>query len=704
MADPNEATFLPSSDQGELLFRRMTGTEALGRLPEYRIELLRDSMLAPVRPDALLGTKAGVKILCGKDKYRHIHGIVTRFERGGVTGNYDVYRIELRPWLWQLTLGTDCKIFQDKTAIEVIEAVFAGYSTAGAISKKLNASYRTRPYTVQYRESDYNFVARLMEEEGLYFFFTHAQGQHTLVLCDNPSGHIAFEGGSLSWGANQVGHSYRDDIVQRWNASYSLGSLKYVHTDFAPDKPTENLKSEASRSLPYAAPNDLEVFDYPGGYEDLAMVEAAADAKKAEGARLAQRRVDSYESGHAVVLALTTARFAAVGYTFDFKDHADAAGYLITSTEFEMEYGGYESADESARTGYNCRFEAVRKTVHFNPRPNAPRPLIHGPQTATVVGPSGDEIATDKYGRVKLQFRWDRVGASNEQSSCWVRVSQPWAGKQFGMIALPRIGDEVVVEFLDGNPDRPLITGRVYNGNNMPPYKLPVQATVSGMKTQSSKGGGLSDANELRFDDKKDNEYVWLQAQKNLHSWVKNDSFASVLNNYWGDITKNYSMKIGGTADIAIADVTKLQIDKDVNAKLGADLNMAVTGALGLEVTDKIAIKGAQAIAISAGQAIDVKAGQALAVTATSGVSVKGLSIVISGDTKLSLVVGGSSVVLGPDGVSITGPLVKINSGGSAGSATAAQDAAPPAPQVPADPTKNKDPLAKDSGGSGAGA
>ncbi len=707
-----EAQFLTPLDGAEpaLLFRMLEAREDLGRLPQYRLELLRLSpekgSPKPITAAQILGAKVDIKIQVYKSDYRYINGYVTQFERGGVSGRYDIYRVEVTPWLWQLTLGADCRIFQDKSAIEVIEAVFADYPAAGTVKKdQLDAGSSKRPYTVQYNETDFDFVTRLMEEEGIYFYFTHSKGQHTLVLTDKASGHEALTDGTLRWAEKQLGQDLAVDVITYWSCTHAVGSTKYVHTDFAADKPAQDLKTEATREPPYSKhPKNLEVFVYPGGYADVSMDEQP-DPKKTLGGKRARMEADRFESNQIVAIGITPYRFTAAGATFKLKDHPDDdGGYLITSVRYEMTFTQYEAKDSDLKTGFACRFEAVPKSTPYHPPAFAFRPKIYGPQTAVVVGASGDEIMTDKYGRVKVQFRWDRLGTKNEKSSCWVRVSQPWAGKQFGMIALPRVGDEVVVEFLDGNPDRPLITGRVYNGENMPPYKLPDQATVSGIKSQSSKGGGLSDANELRFDDKKGSEYVWLQAQKDMHSWVKNDSFASVLNNYWGDITKNYSMKIGGTTDIAIADVTKIKIDKDVNAKLGADLHMAITGALGLEVTDKIAIKGAQAIAISAGQAIDVKAGQALAITATSGVSVKGLSIVISGDTKISLVVGGSSVVVGPDGVSITGPMVKINSGGSAGSPTAAKDASPPAPQEPAEPTKNKDPLVKDSGGSGAGA
>lgn len=698
-----EAVFLSTLAEGDLMFRRMLGREGLGRMPEYRIELVRLSTLAPIEPKQLLGTKAGVQVLTGEGKYRHINGIVTRFEHGGLLGRYDVYRIALRPWLWHLTLGADCRIFQDKTALQVIEQIFGEYSSAGPVEKKISASLRTRPYLVQYRESDFNFVSRLLEEEGLYYYFKHAKGQHTLVLCDNPSAHAPIEGGKLVWAYKQQGNTLREDIVQQWSYAHALGTLKYTHTDFAADVPATDLKADATRSTPYSKPNDLEVFDYPGGYDDLSMSTAAGTTKQ-EGKRLAQMQVDGFESEHALADGVTRFRYATAGVTFSLEDHADAGNYLMTQADFELEFTGYEANQDVASTAFTCRFQAVPKAIRYRPVPQARRPLIHGPQTATVVGKSGDEIMTDKFGRVKLQFRWDRVGTRNENSSCWVRVSQPWASKQFGMVALPRIGDEVVVEFLEGNPDRPLITGRVYNGDNMPPYKLPEQATVSGIKTQSSKGGGLTDANELRFEDKKGSEYLWLQAQKNMHSWVKNDSFASVLNNYWGDISKNYALKIGGTADIAIADVTKLKIDKDVSVKLGADLMAAVTGALGLEVTDAIAIKGSQAIAVTSGQAMDLKIGQTLAMTATSSVSLKGLGIVIDGGTQITIKAGPSTITLGPSGVTIDGPLVKINCGGGGGAATAAQAASPPAPQEPPEPTKNKDPLPSADGGSGANA
>jgi type VI secretion system secreted protein VgrG len=703
-----EANFLTplDGDQPALLFRKLVAREELGRLPEYGVELLRPREKAPVTADQLLGAQVDLKIQVYKEKFRFINGFVSRFERGGITGDYDIYRVEVKTWLWQLTLGSDCRIFQDKTAIEVIEAVFADYAAAGTVKKdQLNGGTAKRPFTVQYNESDFNFVMRLMEEEGIYFYFTHTQGQHTLVLTDKSSGHNALPDSTLRWSDAQVGADLAVDLVTHWSSTHAVGSTKYVHTDFAAEKPALDLKTQASRTPPHPKhPQALEVFEYPGGYTDISMDEQP-DPKKTVGTTRAQMQVDRFESGRVSAVGITPYRFSAAGATFTLSGHpADDGDYLITAVDYEMVFSHYEAKDSEEKTGFACRFKVVPKATPFHTLPIAHRPRIYGPQTATVVGTSGDEITTDKYGRAKLQFRWDRLGSSNENSSCWVRISQPWAGKQFGMIALPRIGDEVVVEFLDGNPDRPLITGRVYNGDNMPPYKLPDQATVSGIKTQSSKGGGLTDANELRFDDKKGSEYIWLQAQKDMFSWVKNDRFSSVLNNYWGDVTKNYSLKIGGTTDLAIADVTKVKVDKDLNVKLGADMHMAITGALGLEVTDAVAVKGSKAIAVTSGAAMDLKVGQTLNMTATSAVSLKGMSITIEGESQITIKAGAGTITLGPAGVTIDGPTVKINCGGGGGSATAAAEASPPAPQEPPAPTNNKDPLAQASGGSGAGA
>lgn len=708
-----DAVFLSSVPSDKLLFRRMQGREELGRLPEYRIELLRPQKEGLLKADDFLGTNVGVKVLGADDSERFFNFWVVAMEQGGVADTFDIYRMELRPWLWHLTLSADSRIFQDKDVKEIIKAVFADY-TSQQISDKLTATYRKRDYCVQYRETDFAFVSRLMEEEGIYYYFTHQQGQHTMVLCDSDSAHKPLPKGTLTWAPAKEDDQEADDLILKWRRVNTIQPLTFVHDDFDFGAPTTSMREQSSRTVKYAKPQSatpLEVYDYPGRYVDPGLpapdMGAANGKSKTEAARQAKLRVDAWDSAAEVCTALTAYRGVACGATFAFAKHPQEStngDYLITSVSYELDFNAYETNTAETSAGFTARLQVVPKAVAFQPPLRHDKPIVHGPQTATVVGASGDEISTDKYGRVKVQFRWDRVGTRNEKSSCWLRVSYPWAGKQFGMIALPRVGDEVVVEFLEGDPDRPLITGRVYNADNLPPYTLPGQATVSGIKTQSSPKGALSTANELRFDDKKDSEYVWFQAQKDLHTWVKNDSFASVLNNHWGDVTKNYALKIGGTADLAIAGVTKLKIDKDVHATLGADLHQSVGGTLGLEVKGAIDVKGGEAIAVTSGQGMDLKVGQNLAMTATSGVHVKGMTIVIQADTNITIKAGAGTITLGPTGVTIDGPLVKINCGGGGGSATAAKAASPPAPEAPPEPTKNKDPLPAADGGSGANA
>ena len=681
----------------ELLFRRLHAREELGRLTEIRLEVLRDSAKSPVEPKSILGKTGCVVIQTATSTPRYLHGVVAEFERGDeVAGRYDVYRLVLRPWLWQLTLGADCRIFQDKTVVQILDAIFQEYGSASRVDKRVSGSYKPRPYTVQYRETDFEFVSRLMEEEGLYYYFRHERNQHTLVLCDGPGGHSDTPGRTLEWAVKAEGDRYRQDVITQWTRIHTLQPLKFSTTDFAAEAPSTNLSATASRTAPYPKPGDLEVFDYPGGHDDAAMG-TNTGTKAGKGREIAELIVASWESRHDTATALTPYRPLAVGSTFSLKKHAhDDGDFLVTSSIQAAEYTGYEGISKDVTTYYNCRFDAVPKAVKFQPARIARRPFVQGPQTATVIGPKGDEIHTDKYGRVKVQFHWDRLGNEDPKNACWVRVSQPWAGKGFGFVNLPRVGDEVVVDFLEGNPDRPLITGRVYNGENMPPWELPAQATVSGIKTRSSKGGGAGTANELRFDDKKGSEYVWFQAEKDFHHWVKNDARVSVLGNRKQEVKKDDAVKIGGKLDGEVVKQVTLKIGEDAHASVGGDLSLKVTGDTGLSINGATALKIVGKTALATNNALEVDAAQGMKLSTTTNVHIKATTgVVIDGGLQLSIKAGAAFITLGPDGVSISGPIVKINSGGSAGSASAAAKANPAQPKEPPAPPEHKDPLQK---------
>lgn len=687
-----EAWFTSPLGDDALLFHRMNLVEELGRLPRMQLELLRPTEDDEIAKGALLGKKVTVKVQLLGGGFRYWNGWVTRFERGGVLGRFDIYRAEVSPWLWYLTLSANCRIFQDKTAVEIIDAVFADYG-GQPVTKRLTGSFRQRAYCVQYRESDFAFVSRLMEEEGIYYYFTHADGAHTLLMTNGSSGHSPIAGNNLAWGrAVTEGDQLRDDVVTQWQRSEALRPLKYTHTDYSALAPSSDLLTFKTRTTSYANLGTLEVFDYPGLYDDLSQG-ATVGTKTTEGNRLAQLRVDAFESGHVTVSALTPFRGIAAGLTFGLTDHPHADTYLITRAAIEMEFGEYEASDERPSRGFSARIDGLLSSVTYQPAAVTPRPQMPGPQTATVVGPSGEQIHTDEHGRVKLQFRWDRVGTRNETSSCWVRVSHPWASKQYGMIALPRVGDEVIVDFLDGSPDRPIVTGRVYNADNKVPYTLPAQATVSGIKTQS-KGGSLSTFNELRFDDKSGSEYIWFQAQKDFHRLVKNDAFDTVNNNVWTSVLKNAYLKVGENYTATVTKVATVSVTEDTKIKLGADLQLAITGALNYKNTGEMLIKGEDAVKLDVGQGLDIKVGQALKIGATSTVHIKGNGVVIDGGTQLTIKAGSGFVVIDSGGVAISGPMVKINSGGSAGTANDAAAASPAEPADPPAPQDNVDPLA----------
>ena len=692
MATSPEAWFKCTLGDGELLFRRMVGKEELGRLPEYRLELLRAQKLAPIAPTDLLGTQATVKLLRAHDQYRYINGWITSVELGGAVGRFDIYHVVLRPWLWHLTLGADCRIFQDKNALQVIEAVFGDYSSAQVDITRLSGTPRTRPYCVQYRESDFAFVSRLMEDEGIWYYFKHSDGQHTLVLANGASGHIALPESKLAWSHAQSDDQTREDVITQWRLTQQLRPLKFTHDDYDHESPATRLEKADQRSVSYPTHGDLEIYDWPGTFA------YPGDSNNAtQGSTNAKLEVRRFETKHMVATAATPCRSVGAGMTFSFSDHPRNAGdYLVTAVDLEADFGDEEATQAERGFGFRASLHLVPQAAPFASDALTPKPIVRGPQTAVVVGPSGDEIHVDRLGRVKVWFRWDRVGPKNERSTCYIRVATPWASKGYGMITTPRIGDEVVVSFLEGNPDRPLLTGSIYNGDNAPPYAVPAQATVSGIRSRSSKGGGASNFNELRFDDKSGSEYVWLQAEKDFHRLVKHDATDEVVRNHQVEIGKNHTAAVGEAYDLKIGKTAKLEIGNDASAKVLGDLNMAVEGGMGLKVGGSgLDIKSDGPIAVTSGGAMDVDAGASLTISAAGSVHIKAATgVVIDGGVSLTIKAGAAFIVLDASGVSIVGPMVKNNSGGSAGSASSAAKASPTAPQAPAEIVHQDDPLA----------
>lgn len=502
-----------------LLFKDMVFTESLCRPFEMQLELLSED--TQIKPDDILGQNITVRCelpnLEGKTRY--FNGLVSSFSQGGIEEGMSVYRITVVPWLWFLTRTSDCRIFQEMTAPDIIKQVFRdlGFSD---FRESLSGEYRTWEYCVQYRETAFDFVSRIMEQEGIYYFFEHEDGKHTMVLTDDAAAHEAFPDYA------EIRFRPRDEVlkdselIHEFNLTREVQPGSYVQADFDFKVPTKNLeaKSAAARSHDLA---EFERFDYPGEY-----VEAN------EGNRYTSVRLNEHQCRYETAFGNGDSRGIATGRTFKLIDHpieSQNTEYLVTSATIVARgdpFGSSGRASGSDGDSMEVSFGVIPATQQFRPARITPLPFVRGPQTAVVVGPSGEEIHTDEHGRVKVMFHWDREAMADETSSCFIRVSQEFAGKNWGSMQIPRIGQEVIVSFLEGDPDRPLITGRVYNGDNMPPYDPKQFGTVATWKTNSSKGGG--GFNELRFEDKKGEEQVFLHGEKNLDIRIKNDRFESI--------------------------------------------------------------------------------------------------------------------------------------------------------------------------------
>jgi type VI secretion system secreted protein VgrG len=502
----------------EIVCTGIGGHEELGRLFEYHLDIKSDYF--DIDFTKYLGKRMTVRFEMpeltprGMKMYRYFDGFVTEFSfSGSESGQFYSYEAVLRPWLWFLTKTSNCRIFQEKDAIEIIKEVFQDNGMSD-FEFKTTKPLRKRTYCVQYRESDFNFVSRLMEEEGIYYFFKHESGKHDMIVVDDNSSHMSFgpDYGTIQFLTSDTSAMRDEDGVQHWARQQHIVPNKFAVTDYDFEKPKTGLEVKSEDK-----PNEIpfikgDVFDYPGGYVETT-----------DGDQYIQRRREELQSQFDRIMATGDARGLMAGCTFTLKGHpreAENVEYLIVSVTHHAEIDSIETSGGGDADFYTCDLVAVEKSKQFRSERITPKPVVQGLQTAMVVGPEGDEIFCDKYGRVKVLFHWDREGKAREakeNSSCWMRVSQLWAGVQFGGFQVPRIDEEVLVSFLEGDPDQPLITGRVHNADEMPTYELPANMTRSGIKTHSTKEATDDNYNELRFEDKLDEEEVYFHAEKDMN-------------------------------------------------------------------------------------------------------------------------------------------------------------------------------------------
>ncbi|KJV35879.1 type VI secretion system Vgr family protein [Pantoea sp. SM3] len=519
-----------------LLFWKLSGREALSESFTLQAELLATD--ARIDRHALLG-KSVTFTLPTQNLLtpRYFNGKITRVavrseELNG--SRYAVHALTVEPDVWPMKRDRNLRIFQSQTVPQIVQTLLKEYNVN--VESKLASSYRVWEYCVQYQESSFDFISRLMELEGIYYWFRHESDKHTLVLCDATDQHQAFSGyATIPYHVAPSGGSITEEGISQWSLAESVTPGMYSTDDYDFRKP--NAWMLQARQNPVApTPGTVDVYDWPGHFVD-----------HSHGEFYTRIRQEVWEVEHHSVSGTGTATGIAPGYTFGLLDaphFSDNGTYLTTSAEYNFEENSYASGDITS--SHNITFTVLPNSITFRAPPRAPWPKTHGPQTAKVVGPKGESIWTDRYGRVKVKFHWDRLAKGDDTSSCWVRVSSAWAGQGFGGVQIPRVGDEVVVDFINGDPDRPLIIGRVYNEASMPPWALPAGATQMGFLSRT-KDGTAETANALRFEDKSGQEQLWIQAQKNMDTNVKNDETHSVGGSRTVSVTQDYNGTVSGS-------------------------------------------------------------------------------------------------------------------------------------------------------------
>lgn len=682
-----------------LLFSTLSGSERMSTLFNYRLELISEDF--QINLDDLLGTYLTIELelppseVVPPNSYRYLHGVVSDCAHVSGDGEYAHYQFSIRPWFWLLTRTADCRIFQELSVPSIISSVFdeAGFSD---YEIRLTHSYVPWRYCVQYRESDFNFVARLMEQEGIYFHFKHELGKHILVLCDGYSAHNTYPFyDSVPYYPVDLGQMRERDHISQWHQQKQLQPGKFVASDFNFETPKANMITQSSMPGSHTHAN-FEVFDYPGEYPGAEGVPIAG-----KGEIVSRHRMEELAAQHEIVSGRGNARGLCAGYLFNLHgcERADQnREYLIIESHCSFNLDAYTS-DSSGELTYEGSIFAIQGQQQFRAPRLTPKPIVQGPQTAIVVGPAGEEIWTDEFGRVKLQFHWDRYGESNETSSCWVRVSQLWASKGWGAMHIPRIGDEVIVEFLEGDPDRPIITGRVYNGDNRVPYELPANQTQSGIKSRSTKGGSGKNFNEIRMEDKKGDEELYVHAEKNhtnntendRSKWVGhnenvkvdnnrteevgndetitvgNDRTESVAKNETISIGVNRSESVGSDESIRVGNDRSRQVGKNEEIAIGSNKSVRIGSSLDSDIGKNIQLSVAENQTINIGKDESVSIGKSRAHNIGDDDSLTvGKKLVINAGDEISIITGNAKIIMKKDGsITISGKDINIQGSGA---------------------------------------
>jgi type VI secretion system secreted protein VgrG len=682
-----------------------TGEEVVSHLFRYQLEVIAKNETS-VSFDKLLGQPINVRMVLEPQGKRFIHGICSRVSQAERDEKFTMYRMEVVPKLWLLTQRAQSRIFQHISVPDILKKVLAGLD----VNFQIQGTFDPRDYCVQYRETDFNFVSRLMEEEGIYYYFDHSEDKHVIVIANAAAGHADLPVASEV--LYRMGEPVKDQfmVVDRWEKSQELRAGKVTLWDHCFELPHKHLEASktimpnvqvggVTHSLQVGNNGQLEKRDWPGGYaqrfdgidpgggEQPSQIQKIfQDNQRTVGLRMQEEAASSLEiqgGGHC--------RNFVAGHKFKLKTlegslekESQADGdYVLTQVRHTAKMSGYRS--EGPEFMYQNDFTCIPVALPFRPQRTTPKPVVQGTQTAVVVGPAGEEIFTDKYGRIKVQFHWDAQGKNNADSSCWCRVATPWAGKQWGMIQIPRMGWEVMVAFEDGDPDKPFVMGSVYNAEQMPPYALPDNKTQSGIKTRSSLGGTEENFNEICFEDKKGEELLYIRAEKDHKLAVENDEAHWVGNDQEEEIDHDRHLMVHNDETVEIDGNRRETVVKDEEVTIKGDrahevkknASLAVDGQMSTSVSkdESLDVDGKRTKRVGKDEDITIEGGRKTAITKDEIVTINGQmmitidkkyiqtvtdSIVIEGKKDLLIKVGPASVIIKDGKVQICAKEVNV--------------------------------------------
>jgi len=602
------------------------GSEAHSTLYEYTIQLVSHNTEPRIRVADVLAQPAALTVWDAKGEVaRYIHGAVISCTQGEESQRWVYYTLTLRPEVWRLSLRQDCRIFQKQTVPDIIKAVLEGAGIpADRYRIALYRGYEPRNYCVQYQESDLDFIQRLMREEGIFYFFEHSESQHIMVLSDAYQIHVDLQAPADIRYLRPAGLVPEADSVYPFTHTALIQSGQVTLRDFNFEKPALNLQTHKE----HAIDQDLEVYDYPGRYPD-----------PEPGSRYANVRLEALQVRRNLTSGSTDCRRFMAGFRFTLNQHPHPEMnqcYVLTSVGISAKQPqvlGEEAGDEG--THFQVDFQCIPAELPFRAADDAskPKPVITGVQTAIVVGPPGEEIYVDEHGRVKVQFHWDRIGQNNEHSSCWIRVSQGWAGVGWGAVALPRIGQEVIVDFVNGDPDRPIITGRVYHATNVAPYPLPANKTRMSIQSKTHKGEGY---NELRFEDENGIEQIFVHGQKDQDIIIENDRREYIKH--------DRHLRTDNDRTEEIRNDSSSKVDRDRTEATGRKLSQTIGEEHAIQVGNSYHLKTGETQFLQSGKQIVIESGQELTIRSSGGF-----------------------IKIDASGITIQGKVVNVNTGGSPG-------------------------------------